>query len=195
MRAISFRSIPCAVDLFEVRDLDAGEIFERQDLGRGERPVHERDLDLRVVGEVPGKGLGVLPFLEIVQLLQDDAGELGVDHVEVDMAVEHAEDPDHELEGAHIRRDHLVDAGILDLDHDAVPVPRQARCTWPSEADAIGVFVKGRKNLVHGPQLLGDPLRRYRGRAQAAPGPGASKARRCTPREGCPRARTGTGRS
>jgi len=146
------------VDLVEIGDLDAGEIFKRQDLGCGERPVHERDPDLRIVREVPGKGLGVLALLEIVQLFQDDPRELGIDHVDIDMAVDHAKNADDELKSAHVRGDHVIDARILDLDHDAVAVAQAGAVHLAKRGGRDGRLVKGRKDLVHGPQLLGDPL-------------------------------------
>jgi hypothetical protein len=74
------------------------------------------------------------------------------------VAIDYAKDADDELEGPHVRGDHVIDAGILDLDHDAVPVAQAGAVHLTERRGSDGRFVKGRKDLAHGPQLLGDPL-------------------------------------
>ena len=167
MRRHLFPVDPLRVDLLKVRDLGAFEEFECQHFGRRERPVHDRYLDLRILGEVSGKGLRVLPFLDIVQLFADNAGEFGVNDVEVDAAVEDLEDLDDEAERPDIGRDHLFDAGILDLDRDAFAAFEVRAMHLAERGRGDGCLVERGKDLLRRTDLLNDALhdvRNVRGR-------------------------------
>ena len=85
-------------------------------------PVDCRDDDVLDAGEVGGDVLGVVSFVDEVELARDHPAHLFGDEAEVERLVEAVEDGDEERDVLQVVLDQALDAGVLHLDGDNAPV-------------------------------------------------------------------------
>ena len=148
------------VDGGEIVDLDAGHVFQGQHAAGGVLPENIRDVDARIIREVGGKAIGVVPLGDEIQLGACGGRELGVELIQVDAAC----DPAVPLQPAH-RQPHRrqvggnepLDSGALHLDHDLRPVHQAGPVHLGEGRRGLRHRLEARENLLHRPpELSGD---------------------------------------
>ena len=128
-------------DGVERRELGSVDVVHRQDAGGRVVPNGLRNDDAPESGERAPDRFHVARFLPVVELGGERLAELD-DHV-AKRVIETAPYPAVDELGDFLERfavlpDPVLDVGTLDLDRDDRPSRSAARCTWPSDAAAVG---------------------------------------------------------
>ncbi len=113
---------PRGRDRVVIGDLDRVHVLEREHAGRGVRPEDAGDAHTGAALEVGGQRLGVAPFGQVVDLLVEDARELGQQGGHVDAAADGrvaVQPVAHGAQRGQVGSDDGLDIGPLDLDDDA----------------------------------------------------------------------------